>query len=457
MFSYDNADTIAAIATPPGDGGIAIVRISGPQSFEIADRIFLCRGDKPSVRTGGTFTFGSIIFHNDILDAGLCLFMRGPKSFTGDDTVELQVHGGTVLTRRILQAAIDAGARLAEPGEFTCRAFLNGKMDLVQAEAVLDAIRAKTDCAARAAIQQLEGTLSKRFSSIYDHIMKLAVDIQASMDFPDEELPEVVLPDIAERLCSVEAEISEMLKTWNEGKFLRDGAMIVIAGRPNAGKSTLMNALLGKDRAIVSQYPGTTRDVIEDWLMIEGIAARLMDTAGLRDSECEIEKQGVAKAKKQLEQADLYLYVIDGSTGIHRDDLQYLTDLDARKRIIVLNKIDLGLVAKRDLPESETIAISLLRGDSLDPLRRKITERLLTGKVTRDHVGTISDRHRELLISAKRELNEALKILASSGEYGLVIAADQIREALEHLGRVTGRIYENELLNSIFSRFCIGK
>jgi tRNA modification GTPase len=393
-----------------------------------------------------------------LIDDALCLIMRAPRSFTGEDTVEFHGHGGVVSTRQILRAALENGARMAEPGEFSRRAFLNGKMDLLQAEAVIDIIRARSDRASLAAAEQMDGALSKKFNSLYDDVLNIASDVGASLDFPEDELPQTVMPDIATRLRLAIRRLESLLASWNEGHLLRDGATVVITGRPNAGKSTLMNFLLGKDRAIVSHIPGTTRDVIEDSIVIKGIPARLIDTAGLCDTNCEVEKEGIRRARAQLKRGDLVLYVIDASVGLHADDLRNISALDSSRVIIVINKIDQGVVGSTPtFIGAISIMISLCRGDGLDVLRNSIATKLTEGITTSECNVAISERHRCLLVTAENDLQAALSLVESTKKELVVPAADHIHYALEHLGYATGRVYEEELLDRIFSRFCIGK
>jgi len=454
----DSNDTIAAIATPPGQGGIAIIRVSGPRSFSIADAIFRCRGEVPSRRSGGTFVFGRIEANGERIDDALCLIMHGPRSFTGEDTVEFHGHGGFVQARRILQTALSAGARLAEPGEFSRRAFLNGKIDLAQAEAILDLIRARTDRAASAAVEQLEGSLSQKVNSIYDKLMAVAAELEASLDFPEDELPESVMPNIRHNLAQAFDELSALIDSWEEGHLLREGATLVIAGRPNAGKSTLLNALLGKDRAIVSHLPGTTRDVIEESLVLDGILTRIIDTAGLRNSECEIEREGIRRSQKQFERADLFLYVVDASLPTHPEDEQWLRRMHNERLIVILNKIDLIDAEAPSLTDAiPCVTTSLKTGDGLERLRAAIIEKLTLKTSGIGHHVAISERHRRLLVAAQEDLGHATKRLDSGEDDAIVPAISHLRAALEFMGRITGRVYEEELLDSIFSRFCIGK
>ena len=333
-------DTIAAIATPPGQGGVGIVRVSGSKVWKIADGIFKS-AERPSLAKGGTFLHGKVMSADGAeIDEALCLIFRAPKSYTGEDTVEIQGHGGPVVLKKILRCCLDAGARMAEPGEFTKRAFLNGKLDLVQAEAVADLIHAQSDRAAQAALEQLEGGLSKKFNALYDGLMATAADIETTLDFVEDELPEDVFPNLGSKLDESFQWLENLLATWDEGRLLREGASVVIMGRPNAGKSTLFNALLGHDRAIVTALPGTTRDVLEETFVLDGIPLRILDTAGLRETECLIEQEGIRRARVHSAAADIAIYLIDSSQPFSPEDGPHLAKLDPKRTVVVLNKAD---------------------------------------------------------------------------------------------------------------------
>jgi len=454
-------DTIAAIATPPGIGGLAVIRVSGPRALEIADRTFHGRGEPPSRRPAGTFVHGRIVSADETLDEVLLLVMRAPHSYTGEDTVEIQCHGGLIPARRILRAVLDAGARAAEPGEFTRRAFLHGKLDLAQAEAVLDLVHARSERAAAAALRQLEGSLSSSVQSIYDETAQALADVEALLDFPEEDLPEHVLATLPQRVAAVIEDIEGLARTWDEGHLLREGALVVISGPPNVGKSTLLNLLLGRERAIVSHVPGTTRDTIEETLVLEGIPLRVVDTAGLRETTCEVERAGISRARRELSSADLHLFVLDCSRPLEQHARDELAALPAARTIVVLNKQDLGCVlTPADLPSGySAVSTSLLQGRGLEDVRRAL------GLVLERHVdlhqsphAVVSERHRELLQRAGAEMRGALDLLrAEHADENLVLAAEHLRSALENTGRVIGRTWTEELLDNIFSRFCIGK
>ncbi|MFH0954032.1 MAG: tRNA uridine-5-carboxymethylaminomethyl(34) synthesis GTPase MnmE [Verrucomicrobiota bacterium] len=452
-------DTITAIATAPGEAGVSIVRISGPDSLRVADKVFSGPPPRPSERSSHVVLHGRITGDGGDVDEVLLLIMRAPHSYTCEDVVEIQGHGGTLAARRILRRVLESGARMAEPGEFTRRAFLNGRIDLLQAEAVLDLVRARSDRAAAAAVEQLEGGLSRRFNVIYDGLLSVATDLEATLDFPDDELPSSTVTELAARLTSARDEVGSLLGTWDEGHLIREGALVVIAGRPNVGKSTLMNALLGKDRVIVSHLPGTTRDTIEEGLVLDGIPIRLVDTAGLREAQSEIEQEGIRRTKAHMQKADLHLYVVDASAPLEAEDRDRLKTLGDERTVVVLNKTDLGRVVKaEDVPGFAAVETSLVKGVGVDEVRREMSLKLESGvDLSAPPHAVISERHRQLLTETGGEIGKALELLEKGPGDNTVLAAECLRSALESVGSATGRVYQEELLASIFSRFCIGK
>lgn len=453
----DQSDTIAAVATASGEAGIAIIRISGADSLKIADRIFSCKGKPPSGRPPGVFIRGLIKSNELVLDEVILLIMCAPRSYTREDVVEIQCHGGFIAARRILQVILSQNVRLAEPGEFTKRAFLNGRIDLVQAEAVMDLIRAQSDRSAEAAIEQLEGRVSHLINDIYDKTIRVCANLESCIDFSEDEMPETLIFDELVNLRVILEQIQDMLETWEEGRFLRDGALVVISGRPNVGKSTLLNALLGKNRAIVSPIAGTTRDTLEETIVLEGISIRLVDTAGLRHTTCAIEQEGVKRARSHMQKADLHLYIIDASKPLESEDRDNLLTLNAKKSIVILNKADLGLeVHEKDIGGLVCIASQLITNKGLKEIKKRIIEILGLTYSGQPHA-TISERHKKILQRSYNDIKEAIKILESEQEAGVVLAVSRLRFASETLGQITGRIYHSELLNSIFTRFCIGK
>jgi tRNA modification GTPase len=452
-------DTLAAIATATGEGGVSIVRVSGDAAFAVADAVFQGHGAKPSDRPSHVVLHGKISDGDKTVDDVLLLIMKAPRSYTGENVVEIQGHGGREAAKRILRRVIQAGARLAEPGEFTKRAFLNGRIDLLQAEAVLDLVHAKSERAAAAAVEQLEGGLSRLFNELYDRMMTVAADLEATLDFPDDELPPTALPDIIARLkmCIVSAD--GLLNTWDEGHLLRDGASVVITGLPNVGKSTLLNALLGRDRAIVSPIPGTTRDTIEEGFVLDGIPIRLIDTAGLREADCEVEQEGIRRARAHIRKASLQVYIIDASSPLTDDDQANLRQLEETQTIVMLNKMDLGCKVNADeFGKLTALPCSLSTGRGLAELKEMMRTKLERGlNMESPPHAVIAERHRQLLIEARREVEEALNLLEGAEEEMLLPAANRLRVGLESVGLAIGRTYHDELLSAVFSRFCVGK
>lgn len=452
-------DTIAAIATAPGEGGISIIRISGPDALAVADQVFRCHGTQPSRRPPFTCVPGQVVDASGaIIDEALALVFHAPRSFTRENVVELQGHGGPAVTRRVLRRVLEAGARAAEPGEFTRRAFLNGRLDLVQAEAVLDLIRARTDRAAAAALDQLQGGLTRELTHLYDDLLVLAANLEATLDFSDQELPTTILQNLAERTDRGRHQIQRLLATWNEGHLLRDGATVVIAGRPNVGKSTLMNTLLGRDRAIVSDQPGTTRDTIEEGLILDGVVLNLVDTAGLRTTDCTIEQEGIRRTEERLRRADIYIYVIDSTQQLDDEDITRLSSFDPSRCLVVANKQDCPGATLPTLPGNPTILpTSLKMGTGLDKLREGLVRILHAGAIDHAQQAVIGERHRALLAQALNAVEQAGQHMDGRATQDPALAAQMLREAVAALGLILGREYHEDMLDSIFSRFCIGK
>ncbi|MGA0333572.1 MAG: tRNA uridine-5-carboxymethylaminomethyl(34) synthesis GTPase MnmE [Kiritimatiellia bacterium] len=454
-------DTIAAIITAPGEAGVSIIRVSGSQAFEIADTLCPSLFPPPSARKSHTFVYTPIRYGDEILDKGLLLLFRAPHSYTAEDVVEFQCHGGGASARRILRACLEAGARSADGGEFTRRAFLNGRMDLLQAEAVMDLVRAHSERSQIAAYQQLEGKLSHSITQIYDQLLQVAAQLEATLDFPEDELPDSVIPKILENIVSARMNTDRLLATWTEGHVLRDGALVVLSGKPNVGKSTLLNALLGHERAIVSDVPGTTRDSIEAEFVLEGIPMRLVDTAGLRETTDAIEQAGISRTRQYLEKADLHLHLIDLSAPADDQTYQNFADLIPGKSILVCNKTDLPrLFHVEQWPERIPRVETALRKDIGYEELRNALKTLLSESIdlsARPHA-VISERHRQVLAKVKSELENVEQLIRSDlPEESLVLAIPELREALMKLGEVTGREYHEDLLDQIFSSFCIGK
>jgi len=443
--------TIAAISTPFGEGAIAILRLSGPDSIPIATRIFHSRTPVPDLPLR-TQTFGRILDGNRVLDEVLLSVHRAPASYTGEDIVEIQCHGGILVTRRILDLLLTTGASLAEPGEFTRRAFLNGKMDLTQAEAVMDLIRAQTDLALSAATEQLEGRLGRHILSLRESLLSLLAHIEAHIDFPDEDIDPATGAALLARLDSIRESLSRLLRTAAQGQILREGLRTVIFGTPNAGKSSLLNRLLGYERAIVSPHPGTTRDTLEEVVNLRGIPVRLIDTAGLRPSADSVENAGIQRTHQVLSRAALTLQVADASIPpIPATDLPAPT----ARTLLVLNKCDLGVhPAWRETPSA--IRISCKTGDGFDALTQAIFDAAMRGSVSPDDfLIAINARHQACLQSAASYLEAARHCLDQS--LSPEFTALELRAALNAIGDVAGRLDSEELLGEIFSAFCIGK
>lgn len=457
--------TVAAVATAPGPAGVAIVRISGPESLAVADRVVRCAGTPPSCRPSGTFYHACFVdpCSGETVDDGLVLVFRAPRSYTGEDTVELQGHGGGIAAQRVLQAVFHAGAEAAGPGEFTKLAFLNGRIDLTQAEAVLDLIQAQTERAARAAREQAAGVLRRRAEALYERLTAICADIEAMLDFEEGELPERFLEERRGALDVVGEDVQVLMATWNEGRLLRDGLATVIAGRVNAGKSSLLNALLGSPRAIVSDAAGTTRDTIEEGYSLNGIPLRLIDTAGLRDTLEQVEREGIARARRALQDADVILYVVDGSEEADAYDRATLAALPAVRTILVVNKSDHAkycsaaavATALQMPPEMVAVACSAHEAGGVELVVHALSEKIVSAAGPQHEGVTVNQRHLVELKRAYAALLEGAALLHDSE--ALVLAAAPLRRAAEAMGRMTGRVYSEDLLETIFSRFCVGK
>lgn len=447
-------DVIAALATPPGEGAIAVVRVSGPGCHAILETLLRRTvADWPA----GTFRLARIRgAAGEPIDRGLVLLFRAPRSYTGEDAFELQLHGGAISARRVLRALSAAGARPARPGEFTYRAFLAGKMDLTQAEAVADLVAARSERAARVAAGQLEGALGRKISAISATLVELAADLEAMLDFDDGELPQSLPARLQRLLAAARAPLASLLATWEEGRMLREGVRIAVAGKPNAGKSTALNALLGRERAIVSDVPGTTRDTIEEGLVLAGVPVVLTDTAGLRETADGIEREGVRRSREAVAAADFVLVVADASRPA--GDLSWMASVPPEKSLVLLNKADLpARTGPEDFPGRKTLALSLLR----DPeAGKKLADALAEAVLPQAAHGgegevAVSGRHRGALEEAAGELARAESLLGREETY--VLAAEHVRGALHALGDILGRDTDGETLDAVFSRFCVGK
>jgi tRNA modification GTPase len=454
-------DTIAAIATPIGEGGLAVIRLSGPQSLSIADKCFSPIGKgalKPSAAPGHTIHFGHIVRNRVIVDEVLLSVMRAPRTFTREDVVEISSHGGLLPAKTVLDTLLENGARLAEPGEFTRRAFLNGRIDLAQAEAVADLIHSRTELALRAANEQLAGKLSQRINVLRDDMVKTLAHIEAHIDFPDEDIAPDTKEQLIRRLENAISAMDELLRTAGEGQILRRGIRAAIIGRPNAGKSSLLNQLLGRERAIVSPIPGTTRDTIEETANIRGLPVVFIDTAGLRDARDEIEQEGVRRSRQSLAQAELILQVLDSSEPFAEEDKNYLVELDGKKRIVVLNKIDLPtkLIPPSTLDARPSVAVSCLTGHGIELLKDEIRNLVWSGAINSEMLEVmINSRHQNALNRARDATERTLHALRRDETLDLV--ALDLRIAVNAIGEIVGKTTTEDLLDMIFSQFCIGK
>lgn len=458
-------DTIAAIATPPGTGGVGIIRVSGQKSFDIVNSIYKdSQTDLLVNRQNRTIQYGKIYnpHENDqVLDEVLLLLMKGPHSFTAEDVVEIQCHGGIVVVREILKLLLRQGARLAEPGEFTKRAFLNGRIDLTQAEAIIDIIEAKSEKSLSVAVNQLDGTLAKLIRSLRESLLTLVVQLEVTIDYPEEDIEELTLEETREKLKPIYEQMNQLLATANRGRLLRDGILTAIVGSPNAGKSSLMNALLRENRAIVTDIPGTTRDSIEESITIEGIPVRLVDTAGIRDTEDVVEKLGVDRAKEYLETAQIIVCVVDASKPLTDEEREILVEASSDHTIVFLNKSDKGAIITiadiAQLGEFSMIApISAAQGEGMDILAQVVKDLVFGGTVSQSNEALLSNvRHITLMEEAKAQLDQAL----SNIEMGMAVdfVVTDIRSAWERLGDINGDSLRESLVDELFSRFCLGK
>lgn len=446
-------ETIVAIATPPGEGGVAIIRISGKESFTIAARIF----SGPVNRyLSHTAHFGRILDSNaETIDEVLLLVMRGPRSYTGEDTIEIHCHGGSLITRRVFERVLSAGARAAGPGEFTYRAFLNGKIDLAQAEAVQKLIGAKNELALQSASNQLSGALSTKVAALQQELTDSAAIVEAWVDFPEEGLEFASFEEVIAGLELTRSKLDRLLATFEEGKMMHEGLSLALIGPPNAGKSSLMNALLGSERAIVTPIAGTTRDLLEESLRLGGLHFRLTDTAGIRDTEELIEQEGIKRSFKAMQAADLVLLVLDASRPLGPQEEKLLNDAPKEKSLLIWNKIDLpSQVSTTSFPHQ--IQISAKEGIGLEELKKKIEECVWReGPPAKDEVVLTSLRHKEAILEASNSLTQVIQGL-QSGLSAEFVSSD-MRAALKALARIIGRDISEDILSSIFAKFCVGK
>lgn len=453
-------ETIAAIATAYGEGGIGIIRISGPDTLPILNRIFV---PKTKGIANRKMTYGHIEDPEtgSIIDEVLCVYMKEPHTYTKEDVAEINCHGSMVSLRKTLELVLKSGARLAEPGEFTKRAFLNGRLDLSQAEAVIDLIKAKTDKSFDVAMDQLSGGLSAEIKKIRAKLMDLLVNITVNIDYPDEDIEELTYTQMEEDILGISDMVEQLLCSADSGRMIRDGLNVSIIGKPNVGKSSLMNQLLRETRAIVTEIPGTTRDTIEEFVSIKNIPIRLTDTAGIRETEDTIEKIGIEKSKQSFNEADLIIFVMDSSRDISQEDRTIMEYIGDRRVIVLINKIDLGRTWKqeeitRSLPNSVILETSMLEKTGIDKIEEQILNLVYSGTVKQnDSLLVTSVRHKELLDRAKGFLTDALAMTRAKEAMDFIEV--DINSAFESLGEITGETVSDDIINQVFSRFCLGK
>jgi tRNA modification GTPase len=454
-------DTIAAIATPLGEGGIGVIRISGESAGKVMGEVFVPAGSKmPADRR---MTYGHIVDPETgkVIDEVLCVFMKAPATYTAEDVVEINCHGGMVPLRKTLELVLAHGARMAEKGEFTKRAFLNGRMDLSQAEAVIDVIRARTDTTFDVAMDQLEGVLSRQIKAIRKKLLDTLVQLTVNIDYPDEDIEEMTFEKLDESLKDINEDIGRLLASASTGRIINEGLRVAIIGKPNVGKSSLMNCLLRESRAIVTEIPGTTRDTIEEFLSIRGIPVILTDTAGIRETDDKIESIGIEKSKESFNQADLIIFMLDASEELSREDMQIMDVVDPHKTLVVLNKTDLDVRLTKesiadDLEGAEIVETSMVDATGVDMLEEAIVNRVYAGDVNPNESCMVTNvRHKDLLQQAGNSVSDALGLVALREP--LEIIEIDVNSAYEALGEITGEAVSDDILNEVFSRFCLGK
>ncbi len=458
-------DTIAAVATPPGEGGIGIVRISGEQAASVADAFFKAARKNTAVADfeSHCVVYGQVIDDNgQIIDEALCIPMWAPNSYTKENVVEIQSHGGALVVRRILELALKHGARMAEPGEFTKRAFLNGRLDLSQAQSVMDIIQARTDASLRMAAGHLRGQFSDEVRAMRHDILEIIAHLEASIDFPEDDIEDVAKDEAKKKVTAISQRIEDMLNTANAGRILRDGLTTAIIGKPNVGKSSLLNALLREDRAIVTDIPGTTRDSLEEYANIGGIPVRIIDTAGIRRTQDKVERIGVEKSVSYVEKADLILALFDASRPLSSEDEEIIELLRGKEGIVLLTKSD--LTAKIDVESLKAqlqgkfayINISTVINSGLQDLEKEIADRVYSGTAMQSEGYFVNNvRQASALKEAKQYLNDCLNTIDSGMPEDFIVI--DVRSAWEKLGEITGETVDEDIIDQIFSQFCIGK
>lgn len=458
---YD--DTIAAISSAVGEGGIGILRISGIDSLKILNKIFISISGKDTLSMGSyTIRYGHIINpqNDEIIDEVIVSYMKEPNTYTREDVVEINCHGGMVAVRKILGILLNNGARLAEPGEFTKRAFLNGRIDLSQAEGVIDLIRAKTDESMRVALDQTEGKVGRKTRYLMDKLVKILAHIEATVDYPEDDIEDIVSMEVIDEAKEIINEIDYLIKKSKTGKILREGLNTVIIGKPNVGKSSLLNLLIEENKAIVTDIPGTTRDVIEEYINIGGIPVKIVDTAGIRKTDDLVEKIGVEKTKKYIDNADLIIFMIDGSSKIEEEDEEIINIVADKKTIVIVNKIDIRNIVdidylKTKLKGHSIILTSINNEMGIDELKSEIEKMVYSGKTSEKDICITNIRHIDILEKTNENMESGIKTLNSG--YPLDMASIEFRNAYLKLGEITGDTTGEDIVDRIFKDFCCGK
>lgn len=453
-------DIIAAISTPLGMGGIGIVRMSGQGCIALADRLF--SGKKSLLeKKSHTLSYGKMVNQGEVIDEVLVSVMKGPQTYTKEDIVEINCHGGSLVTRRVLEAVLNQGARLAEPGEFTKRAFLNGRMDLTQAEAVIDLIHSQTDLSRQAAVNQLEGRLKKEVRSMREEILDMIASIEAVIDYPEHDVEEETYDNMEQGSLKLLSRMETLLANADRGKIIREGLETVIVGKPNVGKSSLLNWLLEEERAIVTDIPGTTRDTVEEYINIDGISMKIVDTAGIRETGDVVERMGVEKSKAYAEKADLILMMLDGSRPLEGEDREILSFIRGKKTMVLINKTDLEQKLTLDeleeyIPKEQIIPVSIKENRGFDELINGLKELFFSGESVKAEDALLGNtRHKNALFQAKEAMERCLVTIRTRMPEDFI--SMDLQDANRALGEITGDVADEEIIDRIFTKFCLGK